>query len=129
MKVAVGVFWLCLIGLCGFQLALALGMPWGDLAMGGMDPGVYSTPMRISALVQIVIYLVLGLIVLIEGGLIRPKIKPYPKGLIWIVVVLMAIGTVLNMITPSEKERLLWTPVAAIMFICALRIALEADRK
>jgi hypothetical protein len=37
-------------GVAVFQLALALGAPWGSYAMGGAFPGQYPTFMRIEAL-------------------------------------------------------------------------------
>ena len=35
-----------------FQIALALGAPWGHLAMGGRYPGQFPKPMRVAALAQ-----------------------------------------------------------------------------
>jgi hypothetical protein len=32
---------------------------------------------------------------------------------------------VLNLITPSGMERLIWAPVAVVLFLCALRVALS----
>ncbi|MSP57207.1 MAG: hypothetical protein EXR69_16670, partial [Myxococcales bacterium] len=36
----------------GFQVALALGAPWGELAMGGAFPGRFPPAMRVAAVVQ-----------------------------------------------------------------------------
>ena len=35
-----------------FQIALALGAPWGAYAMGGAYPGQFPPELRIAALVQ-----------------------------------------------------------------------------
>ena len=38
--------------------------------------------------------------------------------------VLLAVGVVLNLITPSPLERLIWAPVALVLFLTSLRVAL-----
>ena len=35
-----------------FQVALALGAPWGAYAMGGAFPGRMPPPLRVAALIQ-----------------------------------------------------------------------------
>jgi len=35
-----------------FQIALALGAPWGQYAMGGSFPGVYPVAMRITTVAK-----------------------------------------------------------------------------
>ena len=35
-----------------FQIALAAGMPWGHLAMGGRYPGKFPPNMRVGAVIQ-----------------------------------------------------------------------------
>ena len=56
-----------------FQLALAVGAPWGEFAMGGAFPGVYPPAMRIAALVQMAVLGVVGLIVCVRAGLVLPR--------------------------------------------------------
>jgi len=106
-----------------FQLALALGAPWGAYAMGGAFPGTYPPAMRIAALVQIPILAGVAAIVLARAGVGFPRWRP--QRLAWVVVVLLAVGVVLNLITPSGTERLIWAPVAVLLFLCALRVALS----
>lgn len=38
-----------------FQFALALGVPWGEMALGGKYPGRLPSRMRIAALIQVVV--------------------------------------------------------------------------
>jgi hypothetical protein len=108
-----------------FQLALALGAPWGGLAMGGAFPGAYPPAMRVAALAQIVVLVVIGLVVLARAGLVLPRWRPAARWLVWIVVGLTAVGVVLNLITPSPLERLIWAPVTALLFLASLRVALS----
>lgn len=108
-----------------FQLALALGAPWGELAMGGKFPGRFPPPMRIVALVQIVLLVFVALIVLTRAGVILDEFSSLSKSVIWAVVVFSLIAAILNTITPSKKERILWAPVSLVLLICAAYVAVS----
>ena len=107
-----------------FQLALALGAPWGEFAMGGAFPGVFPPAMRVAALVQIVVLGAVALIVCVRAGLVLPRWREAARWLTWAIVALLAVGVVLNLITPSGMERLIWAPVAVLLFLSGLRVAL-----
>ncbi|MDO6563530.1 hypothetical protein Q4488_09060 [Amphritea sp. 1_MG-2023] len=106
-----------------FQLALALGAPWGEMAMGGKFPGRFSPKLRISALVQLLLLALMALIVLIRAGLVFSELFELSKSVIWFVVALCVVSAILNTITPSKKERMLWSPVTIILVICAVVVA------
>jgi hypothetical protein len=106
-----------------FQLALALGAPWGDLAMGGAFPGVYPPGLRVAAFLQIAVLAGIALVVLSRVNLALPAWHATSRWLIWVIVALAAIGVLLNLITPSATERLIWGPVTIVLFITALRTA------
>ena len=108
-----------------FQLALALGAPWGAYAMGGAFPGVFPPALRVAALLQIPILGLVALVVLARAGLLRPRWARISRVLVWAVVALLAVGVVLNLITPSQMERLIWAPVAVLLFLASLRVALS----
>lgn len=55
-----------------FQAALAVGIPWGEYAMGGKYPGKLPAPMRAACLIQIVILAFLAIIVLSQTESILP---------------------------------------------------------
>lgn len=105
-----------------FQLALALGAPWGAYAMGGAFPGTYPSSMRIAAVVQAAILGGVAVAVLARAG-VGPRGWWSGRQLAWAVVALLGVGVVLNLITPSGAERAVWAPVAVVMFLCALRVA------
>lgn len=109
----------------GFQLALALGAPWGEYAMGGAFPGAYPRPMRFAAAGQGVALGLVGLIVLARAGLLLPSWRRTAAVLIWPVVLLLATSLILNLVTPSPMERLVWAPVAALLLLSSLRVALS----
>jgi len=106
-----------------FQLALALGAPWGEIAMGGKFPGRFPPQMRIAALVQMLVHLLIALVVLIRAGLVFGEYLEFSKSAIWFIVVLYVIGTLLNIITPSKNERILWAPVTVVLLICSYVVA------
>lgn len=106
-----------------FQMALALGAPWGEMAMGGKYPGRFPTKMRIAALVQLVLLIFIALIVLTRAGIFFEQLFEMSKTAIWFVVALCVVSAILNVITPSTKERLLWAPVTIVMVICVLVVA------
>ena len=108
---------------CLFQLALAAGAPWGEYAMGGAFPGVMPPPMRVAAVVQVIVLSTVALVVLSRAGLILPAWRRASGWLIYLIVALLGISVVLNLITPSPLERLIWAPVAAMLFLSALRVA------
>lgn len=106
-----------------FQLALALGAPWGEMAMGGKYPRRFPLHMRIAALFQIVLLGVIALIVLTKAEVMLPEWYGVSQTAVWFVVAFFVIGTVLNVITPSKKERRLWAPVNIVMLLCVLAVA------
>lgn len=107
----------------GFQLALALGAPWGRFAMGGAFPGAFPPAMRVAAVVQIGVLVAAALVVLSRAGLAMASWRAASRWLVWVIVALLAVSVVLNLITPSAVERMLWAPVATVLFLTALRVA------
>jgi hypothetical protein len=126
-RFAATLFVAVLVVLAAFQIALALGAPWGRFAMGGAFPGVYPPAMRVAALVQVAVYGVEGAIVISRAGLGLARLQRVSGFAIWGVVALGLIAIVLNAISPSSGERLLWTPVAVVLFLTSLRVALAKD--
>lgn len=95
----------------GFQIALALGAPWGEWANGGRWRGTLPKPMRIASMVQAILLSILIAVVLATANLIGWII---PAWTIWIVVGVMTISTIMNIATPSAKERMLWAPIVTL---------------
>jgi len=106
-----------------FQLALALGAPWGEMAMGGKFPGRFPPQMRVAALVQMLLLSLIALVVLTRAGLVFGEYFEFSKLLIWFVVAFFVVGTILNTITPSKRERMLWAPVTFVLLICSFVVA------
>jgi len=123
-SVAAVSFTVVAVGAAGFQIALALGVPWGVYAMGGRFPGRFPGPMRLAAVAQALILVFLGGVVLTRAGLAFDALASAASWLIWVVVAFSAISLVLNSITPSRRERRVWVPVAVAMLGSSLLVAL-----
>jgi hypothetical protein len=110
------------VGAVAFQLALALGAPWGAYAMGGRFPGKLPPAMRVAALVQALLLCLLAAVVLARADLLPgwPLVAGWP---IW-VVAFSTVSLVLNTITPSAGERRIWMPVALLLLATSLTVAL-----
>jgi hypothetical protein len=107
-----------------FQLALALGAPWGELAMGGASPGAYPPALRLAAVLQACVLAGVAAVVLSRAGLAFASWRALSRRLIWGVVGLLGLSLVLNLITPSAMERMIWAPVVLVLLATALRVAL-----
>jgi hypothetical protein len=107
-----------------FQLALALGAPWGAASMGGKYPGKYPSKMRVVALLNILVLGFAAGIVLSAAGVAFHVLEPIADVGIWVVVGFFGLSTIMNTITPSRIERI-WAPVALAQTICALLVALS----
>jgi hypothetical protein len=129
MRIAAIVFAVATAGIVAFQLALALGAPWGDYAMGGAYSGAYPPAMRGAAVVQAALLVVVALVVLARAGLVLPRWRGFVRWAIWVVVAISLIAFVLNVITPQASERAVWAPIAAVMLVCSLVVAFAARRR
>jgi hypothetical protein len=116
-------------GVAAFQIALAVGIPWGTYAMGGAFPGQFPPALRIVAVVQAVLYAGMAVVVMVQAGLIRSGWPRVSRWLIWIVVAVMAVGLVLNLITPSAGERAIWAPVALLLLLSSMIVAIKSADK
>jgi hypothetical protein len=119
------VFAVVALGVIAFQLALAMGAPWGAYAMGGAVPGRFPPQMRVAAVVQAALIGFLAVVVLSAAGVVLPDLAVAFPWLIWLAVVVSAIAVVLNAITRSAGERRIWLPVAAVLLLSSLLVALS----
>ncbi len=108
-----------------FQLALALGVSWGEMAMGGKFHGRLPPKLRFAAVFQLLLIILSAIIVLVRAKLCLIEYFQLSRSLIWLVVGLFLISLVLNSITSSKKERLLGVPFALILSISSFYIALN----
>jgi hypothetical protein len=125
-ELAAIVFCVAIAGVVAFQVALALGAPWGAYAMGGAAPGRFPAPLRVLAAIQAVLLVGLGLVVVARAGLAIPDLAGAAGTLIWLVVGVSILAVLLNAASRSAGERRIWVPVALVLFGSSLVVALTA---
>jgi len=104
-----------------FQIALALGAPWGSAAYGGNNPGVLPIRLRIiSATAGVLIYPFIGFFILDVGGVIDTGLAGESSTQVWMWVLtgLFTLGAISNFASRSRIERWWWGPVALVIAIC-----------
>ena len=113
--------------IAAFQAALALGAPLGHAAWGGQQPRL-STRFRIGSAVAVVFWILAALIVLGRAGF---EISPFPDVVerwgTWFLVGLLPVGALMNIASSSRWERYLWGPLALILAVLTLVVALNAS--
>ena len=108
-----------------FQLALASGAPWGSYAMGGTVSGEYPPALRVAAVVQAIVLVILAGVVLSRAGVLLPRWRRVSRWAIWIAVAFGVVSLFLNLITPSAGERMVWAPVAFLILASSLVVAIR----
>lgn len=107
-----------------FQVALASGVPLGAYAWGGRDSGVLPKRQRIGSAVAVVIYLAFVLIVLSRAGIIDFLPDWFTVPATWVIFAYLLLGSAMNAISRSVKERAVMAPVTAVLAILVLLVAL-----
>jgi hypothetical protein len=108
----------------GFQLALAAGAPWGELAMGGRYPGRFPAPMRVLAVIQAAILAGLALVVLDAAGVVDLGWTESLPWLAWVPVVFAGLSVAVNAASRSPRERRLWVPVGLVLLVSSAIVAI-----
>jgi hypothetical protein len=107
-----------------FQLTLILGAPLGEFAWGGADR-VLPAAKRIGSGVSILVYGLIGWIILARAALVPAPIPETAVAIAaWIVTAYFALGILMNTLSRSRKERFTMTPVAALLAVLSLIVAL-----
>ena len=108
-------------GLVGFQLALAAGAPWGRLAWAGRHDGALPTELRVASAASALVWG--GALVAAATHDSSPRVARVRTAY----AALAGVGTVMNAVSPSRPERLLWTPVAGALSVSLWRPARGAS--
>ena len=111
-------------GIAAFQAAIAAGAPLGRAAWGGTHVRLPQR-LRAASAVAVVLWILAALVVLARAGF---DASPIPFGTsrwaIWVLVVILPIGAVMNAASRSSWERFLWAPVALALALICLGLAL-----
>lgn len=113
------------IGLAMFQLNLAFGAPWGRFAWGGQHERL-PMPLRIGSAFSILIYGLCASVLLARAGQVNLWAgADWLGSASWAISAFLGLGTLANLASRSVPERLAMIPVAAIMCLCAVLVALR----
>ena len=93
--------------------------------MGGRYPGKFPPNMRVGAVIQGAVLAFLAMIVLSRAGVAFPGLSNLMNILIWVAVAISGVSLILNLITQSKWERIIWAPVALLMTVSSLIVALS----
>ena len=122
-KTAALLFTLASAGVGAFQIALALGAPWGEFTLGGRWKGRLPTLVRFVPLLSLLLLIGFSAVILARSGFEVPLVQQHSQSLAWLVVGYCALGSIANAVTPSKRERKLWLPVVLCMLALSLVVA------
>jgi hypothetical protein len=114
-----------LAALAVFQVALAAGAPWGRFAWGGQHK-VLPRRLRIGSVIAIAIYAVFALFLLSKADLVSIIGDPLLSIGMWVILIYLVFGTLLNLISRSKPERALMTPVSLALGLAFLGVMLTS---
>lgn len=95
-----------------FQIALIAGAPLGAYTQGGQHEGALPLQGRIVAAVSIPVLIFQGLAILGAAGF--PGLD-WPRWTGWAALAVSVVTFILNTITPSKREKAVWSPVTLVM--------------
>ena len=98
-----------------FQFCLIFGAPWGQFTQGGRYEGSLPVTGRFAALLSVPILICMGASSTSAAGL-APNWAGWTA---YAAIVMQALSTTFNWITPSQKERLLWGPITSVLLFFA----------
>lgn len=106
-----------------FQVVLALGAPWGRAAWGGAHERL-PTGLRIASVFAALFWMAAAVAMLARAG---HEVIPLPTigdWLPWTLFGFLVLGTLMNLASRSRLERLIQSPIAAVLAVLCLLVAL-----
>ncbi|MBR3142495.1 MAG: hypothetical protein IKF09_05000 [Clostridiales bacterium] len=107
------------------EVLLICGLPLGEFTMGGrykVLPPMY----RVFAASSVVLQIFGALMLLQGGGFMNMMFGAGPTRIIcYVFAGFFAVNTVMNVISPSKKEKYVMTPLAAVEAVCFLITAIR----
>ena len=115
------------VGLALFQIALALGAPWGAHVYGGRavaEDGTLPGKWRAASAAASVVLLLFGWVMLARGGVIETSIDDTLLAVLaWMVVAYMAINAAMNFASKDSLERWLFGSVTVVLVVLCSVVA------
>lgn len=108
--------------IAGFELLLALGVPWGRAAWGGAQ-STLSPELRIGSAISTAVFIGAALLVLRRVRYSGTRVPRFFHWGTWVLVAALGLGTMMNLASSSEWERFMWAPVALLLAVLCLTVA------
>ena len=112
----------------GFQLLLALGVPWGRAAWGGSQ-ATLTPDLRAASSVSMVVFFAAALVVLGRAGYWGMRLSGVYRVGTWLLAAAMGLGAVMNLASSSVWERFIWAPVALVLAVSSFVVARGRGRE
>jgi hypothetical protein len=113
-----------------FQAALVLGAPWGEYTQGGGTSGALASSGRLFAAVSCVLSIVMAGAILARAG--EGPLQRLPARVVtvlaWVATVYSMVAVVLNIITRSTAERVLWAPLSIVLLLLVATVMVTTRR-
>lgn len=108
-----------------FQMLLAAGAPLGRAAFGGENP-VLSKKLRFVSAASVLVFAAAFYVLLARSGLLGRESKSLTlvRVGIWVLVAIFGLSTVANFASRSRWERRVMAPVALVLAVCCVTVAL-----
>ncbi len=108
-----------------FQVALALGVPWGAFAFGGRaarDDGTLPASYRAASAVTAVFLILFAVVILTRGGVIGSSgDSTWVTVMSWAIVAFMAINTPMNLMGKHWIEKYVFGGTTLVLVVlCAI---------
>jgi hypothetical protein len=116
-----------ILGMAGFQAALALGAPFGAHVLGGGHPGVLPSRLRAFSAIAAAILVGAALVILARAGAIGWPAAA--TGVLvpasWAIAALLGLNTLGNLASKSRLERTLFAAVTAALAVLSAYVAMS----
>ena len=107
------------------SILLICGVPLGEFSMGGRFGKVWPPKIRLLALTQLLSQL-FALYIILAAGVLIPYFfnKDATRVVCYVFAVFFFFNTVMNIISPSKKEKFVMTPMSLGAAVCFLITAI-----
>jgi hypothetical protein len=119
-----------MVSIAAFQVALAVGAPWGVYTQGGETEGALDTSGRVVAAVSCAILLAMAAAILarVREGPLKNAPGRLVTALSWFTTIYSALAVVLNLATQSPSERAVFAPTAVVLFVLVVTTMVGSRR-
>ncbi|WP_079478748.1 hypothetical protein [Halobacillus salinus] len=110
-----------LVAVAVFHLFLFLGFPLGAYSYGGRYEGSLPRDKRWLSLVSMMVLILFAIVMILHV-----RGAAYTTWVLWAFTIFMGLNTLGNLFSKSRKEKVLMTPITAVLFVSCLVILLSS---